>query len=161
MEFTPEKFNEIKTEAESFYKTIGKVRCPYFGDNVYFNIKGWEHLVFKSWNNTRIVNDQFARLRHIKLAPEVIRNSKTLQGVWTTQKIERVKRNSRWDKVLKLITYYEFIAIMESHGSKIRVKIIVKEVEGGEKFFWSLIPFWGVDRNNGQRTMHGGDPEND
>ena len=73
MEFTVEKFNEVKSDAENFYKTIGKIRCPYFGDDVYFNVKGWDHLIFKSWNNTRIIGDQFARLRHIKLTPEVIR----------------------------------------------------------------------------------------
>ncbi len=161
MEFTVEKFNEVKSDAENFYKTIGKIRCPYFGDDVYFNAKGWDHLIFKSWNNTRITNDQFARLRHLKLAPEVIRQSKTLQGVWTTKKIERVQTNSRWEKVLKIITYYEFIAVMESHSSKIRVKVIIKELEGREKFFWSLIPFWGVDKHTGDRTMYSGNPEND
>lgn len=161
MEFSLEKFDEIKNEAEIFYKAIGKIRCPYFGDDIHFNTKGWGHLIFKNWNTTRVVNDQFARLRHIKLAPEVIRQSKTLQGMWTTKKIERVQKNSRWEKVLKLITYYEFIAVMESHNSKIRVKVIVKEVEGSEKFFWSLIPFWGVDKNTGDRTMYSGNPENE
>ncbi len=161
MEFTIEKFNTIKSEAESFYKGIEKVRCPYFGEDIYFNTKGWEHLVFKSWNNTRIISDQFARLRHIKLVPEVIRNSKLLQGVWITKKVERIKINSRWEKVLRTTTYYELIAVMESHGSKVRVKIIIKEVEGGEKFFWSLIPFWGVDKHTGQRIMYSGNPESD
>ena len=161
MEFTIEKFNEVKNLAEDFYKKIGKVRCPYFAGDVHFNVKGWDHLVFKSWNNTRIVNDQFARFRHIKLAPEIIGQSKTLQGIWTTKKIERVKVNSRWDKVMKVITYYEFIAVMESRGSKIRVKVIVKEVGGGEKFFWSLIPFWGTNKNTNERVMYSGNPEND
>ena len=161
MEFTSKKFNEIKNDAEDFYKAIGKIHCPYFGDNIYFNVKGWDHLIFKSWNNTRIISDQFARLRHIKLAPEVIRQSKTLQGEWITKKIERIKTNSRWEKVLKLITYYEFIAVMESHGSKIRVKVIVKQVDGGDKFFLSIIPFWGVDKNTNERVMYGGNPESD
>ncbi|KKS13867.1 MAG: hypothetical protein UU67_C0014G0001, partial [Candidatus Daviesbacteria bacterium GW2011_GWB1_41_5] len=98
---------------------------------------------------------------HIKLAPEIIGQSKTLQGIWTTKKIERVKVNSRWDKVMKVITYYEFIAVMESRGSKIRVKVIVKEVGGGEKFFWSLIPFWGTNKNTNERVMYSGNPEND
>ena len=66
-----------------------------------------------------------------------------------------------WQKILKLITYYEFIAVMESHGSKVRVKLIVKEIEGGEKFFYSLIPFWGTDKATGRRIIHSGNPEND
>src|SRR3989344_1599576 len=161
MEFTIEKFNEVKSLAEDFYKKIGKVCCPYFVSDVHFNIKGWDHSVFKSWTNARVVNDQFARFRHIKLAPEIISQSKPLQAIWTTKKIERVKVNSRWEKVMKVTTYYEFIAVMELRGSKIRLKVIVKEVEGGEKFFWSLIPFWGTNKNTNERVMHSGDPEND
>ncbi len=161
MEFTPEKFNEIKREAETFYATIGPVYCPYFKEKINFNAKGWDHLIFKQWNKTRLISDQFSRLRHIKLAPEIITQSKTLQGYWTTQKFERTKKKEKgWEQTLKMTHYYEFIAIMESHGSKIRVKIIVKQVDGGEKFFLSIIPFWGIDKK-GERVMHSGDPEND
>ena len=50
---------------------------------------------------------------------------------------------------------------MDSHGSKVRVKVIVKQIDGGEKFFLSIIPFWGVDKKTGNRVMHTGNPEND
>ncbi len=161
LEFTFEKFNQVKKEAEDFYEKIGKVRCPYFGEDIHFNVKGWDHLIFKEWNKTRILSDQYSRLRHIRLAPEVLANSKTLQGVWATQKFERVKVNKRWDKILKTINYYEFIAVMDSHGSKVRVKVIVKQIVGGEKFFLSIIPFWGIDKLTGSRIIHSGNPEND
>ena len=161
MEFTEEKFNEVKHEAEDFYNSLNKVRCPYFGEYIHFNSKGLEHLIFKGFNRSRPVQDQFARLRHIKLAPEVITNSKTLQGVWKTQKFERLKRKNGWEKVLKHTTYFEFIAILESHGSKVRVKVIVKQVDGAEKHFLSIIPFWGVNKNTGEKVMHSGNPEND
>jgi len=84
-----------------------------------------------------------------------------LQGVWTRQKFERVKKNdSTWQKILKLTTYFEFIAVMESHGSRIRVKVIAKQVNDGERYFLSIIPFWGTDKH-GERIMHSGNPEND
>ncbi len=161
MEFSIDKFNEVKRDAEKFYYSVKEVCCPYFGENIHFNAKGFEHLIFKEWNKTRVVADQFVRFRHLNLAPEIIRQSKTLQGMWTTQKFERIKKKDGWEKVMKLITYYEFIAVMESHGSKVRVKIIVKEIQGGGKFFLSIIPFWGVDRTSGKRIMHGGNPELD
>ena len=161
MEFSVDKFNDVKHNAEEFYYGISKVHCPYFGENVHFNTKGFDHLIFKEWNKTRTISDQFVRFRHLKLAPEIIRQSKTLQGLWTTQKFERIKKKSGWEKVMKLITYYEFIAVMESHGSKVRVKIIVKQIQGGEKFFLSIIPFWGVDKISGKRVMHSGNPELD
>lgn len=161
MEFTAEKFNQIKHNAEDFYSKVGFVYCPYFASKINFNAKGLEHLIFKSWNRTRSISDQFSRFRHLALAPEVIQNSKTLQGVWTTKKFERVKKkDGSWQQVLKLITYYEFIAVMESHSSKVRVKVIVKQVDGGEKFFLSIIPFWGVNKR-GERIIHSGNPEND
>ena len=161
MEFSIEKFNEVKRTAEEFYAKIGKVKCPYFNEDIHFNAKGLDHLIFKEWNKTRIVSDQFARFRHLKLAPEVIANSKTLQGIWTTQKFEKIKVNKSWTKILKLTSYYEFIAVMDSHGSKIRVKVIVKQVQGGEKYFLSIIPFWGIDKSTGSRIMHSGNPEQD
>lgn len=161
MEFSIDKFNEIKIEAEKFYENIKPVYCPYFGVNINFNYKGWEHLTFKEWNKTRTVNDQFVRFRHLKVVPIILSQSKTLQGVWTTQKFERIKRKDGWIKILKLITYYEFIAVVDSHGSKIRVKVIVKQIDGGEKFFLSIIPFWGVNKGTGERVMHSGNPESD
>ncbi len=161
MEFTPEKFNKIKKDAEEFYASIRLVYCPYFSEKINFNAKGLDHLVFKTWNRTRPINDQFSRFRHLALAPEVIKNSKTLQGIWNTQKFERVKKkDGTWQQVLRLTTYYEFISVMESHGSKVRVKVIVKQVDGGDKFFLSIIPFWGTN-NKGERIMYGGNPEID
>jgi hypothetical protein len=161
MNFTVDKFNEIKKEAEEFYNVLDSVYSPYFKENIHFNSKGFEHLIFKTWNRTRPIDDQFSRLRHLKLAPVVISQSKTLQGIWSTKKFERTKKkDGSWQQILKETTYYEFIAVMESHGSMIRVKIIVKQIAGGEKFFLSIIPFWGVD-TRGERIMHSGDPEND
>ncbi len=161
MDFTPDKFNKIKHDAEDFYSKIGFIYCPYFSQKISFNTKGSDHLIFKSWNRTRSINDQFARFRHIELAPRVIENSKTLQGIWSTQKFERVKKkDGGWQQVLKLTTYYEFIAVMESHGSKVRVKVIIKQVDGGDKFFLSIIPFWGVNKR-GERIMHSGNPDSD
>lgn len=162
MEFSIDKFNEVKHNAEDLYNNIGSVYCPYFGEEVYFNTKGFDHLIFKEWNKTRIVSDQFSRLRHLSLAPEVIKNSKTLQGIWVTNKFERIKKkDGKWEQRLKLTTYYEFIAVLESHGSKVRVKIIVKQIAGGEKFFLSIIPFWGTDKNTGERVIYSGNLEND
>jgi len=161
MEFSIDKFNEVKNGAEDFYNKIKSVRNPYFGEEVHFNVKGWEHLIFKGFNRTRPIQDQFARFRHIPLAPEIIRNSKTLQGIWKTHKFERLKRKNGWEKVLKVTTYYEFIAILESHGSKVRVKVIIKQVDGAEKHFLSIIPFWGVNKLTGEKILHSGNPEND
>ena len=105
MEFTVEKFNNAKHDAEEFYAGIMHVYCPYFGEKISFSIKGWDHLIFKRWNKPRAIEDQYSRIRHIKLAPEILKLSKTVQGIWVTNKFERIKRSDkRWEKVLKPTT---------------------------------------------------------
>jgi len=58
---------------------------------------------------------------------------------------------------MKDIVFYEFIAVLDS----IRLKVIVKEVSGGEKHFWSAIPYWGINKEASKRILHSGDPEHD
>ena len=67
-----------------------------------------------------------------------------------------MKINSRWEKVMKTVNYYEFIAILK----EIRVRIIIKQVSGGEKYFWSIVPYWKMD-NNQRKIMNYGDPKED
>ena len=145
-------FERVRNDAEAFYAAVIKVRCPYFGEEIAFNAKGLRHLKFKSDHN-----DQYSRLKLIRYAPEVLRLSRTLQGMWSKKCFETQKTNSRWEHVLKDVTFYEFIAVLDN----IRIKIIVKEVTGGEKHFWSVIPHWGIDTTNSRRILHSGDPEHD
>jgi hypothetical protein len=152
-----EDFWRIKNEAEEFYKTIGDVNCPYFKEKIAFNTKGLKHLKFKSNRQARPRKDQYSRLRLIRLVPEVLKRSHTLQGIWQKRRFEAQKMNSRWEQVMKDVTYYEFIAVIDI----VRVKVIVKQVLNGEKHFWSVIPFWGIDKTTSKRILHSGDIEND
>ena len=116
-----------------------------------------EHLKFKQHRKARPQQDQYMRFKLLHLAPTVLKASATLQGVWETKNFERIRIHSRTELVLKNVTYYEFVAVIE----KIRVKVIVKEVEKGNKYFWSIIPYWGVDKNTQKRKLHSGYPEED
>ncbi|MEK7622126.1 MAG: hypothetical protein AAB415_03015 [Patescibacteria group bacterium] len=148
-------FTATKETAEKFYNEIGAVRCPYFAEKISFNAKGIRHLKFKSDEQARSREDQYSRLKLIHLAPEVLKLSRTVQGIWHTKCFEIQKTHSRWEKVLKDVSFYEFMAVLEN----VRVKVIVKEVSGGEKHFWSIIPFWGIDRISSKRVMHSGNLE--
>lgn len=150
-------FERVRNDAEAFYATVSKVRCPYFGEEIAFNAKGLRHLKFKSDRQARPHNDQYSRLKLIRYASEVLKLSRTLQGTWSTKCFEVQKTNSRWERVLKDVTFYEFIAVLDN----IRIKIIVKEVIGGEKHFWSIIPYWDIDIVNSKRILYSGDPEHD
>jgi hypothetical protein len=150
-------FEKVKRQAEELYERIGSIRCPYFSEEIAFNAKGIRHLKFKSDQQARSHHDQYARLKLLKYAPQVLRLSRTVQGVWETKRFEMQKTHSRWERVLKPVSFYEFVAVLDT----VRVKVIVKEVLGGEKHFWSVIPFWKINKESSTRILHSGDPEND
>lgn len=153
---TPEKFEGTKRKAEEIYKSIGEVYCPYFKEKVAFHAPGLEHIKFKDRNKTRLASDQYMRFRLLHLAPTVIKLSHTLQGISRRKNFERQKTHARWEILLKNTTYYEFVAIIEN----VRVRVIVKQIEDGPKFFWSIIPFWKINERK-ERKMHNGNPEAD
>ena len=84
--------------------------------------------------------------------------SHTVQGILRRKSFVQVRRNNRSDNLLKDVSYYEFIAVVDT----IRLRVIVRQIEGGEPHFWCIIPYWKQDRQKTkQRRIHEGDPEND
>ncbi len=150
-------FEKVRAEAERFYGTIGEVQCPYFEEKIAFNVAGFKHLKFKSDKVARPRSEQYTRLKLLNLAPQVLSLSRTVQGIWETKHFERIRVHSRTDTILKSVSYFEFIAVLEN----VRVKIVIKQIDGGEKFFWSIIPFWKIDSINSRRILHSGEPEHD
>jgi len=131
-------FSKIKSEADSFYKNIGDIYCPYLKTKVSFNAKGLAHIKMKSWNKTRSKNDQYIRLRFIKFAPIIIKLSNILQEIQKQENEEKVKISGTWIKKYQSITYFTFVAII----NKLRLKIIIKKIGHNKPYFWSIIPFW-------------------
>ena len=157
IEFTAQQFKDVKEKGEELYKSLGGVACPFLREKVSFGAQGLEHLKFKRREKARPEKDQYMRFKLLHLAPEILKASHTLQGVLETKKFERVRMNSRTDIILKPVTYYEFIAVLKRN----RVRIIVKQVENGQKFFWSIVPFWGMNKETMTRILHDGMPEED
>lgn len=153
IEIEDEKFEKVRQEAEICYQSIEPVWCPYLKTKVHFNSEGFEHLLFKTWNRTRKQAEQYVRLRLLPIAVKIIQKSHTLQEYDERRMFVRQKINSRWEQRAKLVRYYVFIAIDAARN--VRLKVVVKEIEGGEKFFWSLYPSWRVatDVNGQQRKV--------
>lgn len=154
------KFEEAKGEAEEQYKKAESVFCPFLNKKINFNAKGLDHIKFKGWNKTRLISDQYLRLKFLKFAPLVLGKTSTLQEFNETKNFERIKRSSRWEQILTPVRYYGFVAII---NFKIKVKIIVKEVGNGQPFFWSIIPFWKTKKDpiteQTKKVFHEGDLE--
>ena len=154
-----EQFQRVKQEAENYYKTVNAVFCPYLKSKINFNAKGLDHIKMKSWNKSRLVSDQYLRLKFLKLVQEVLKNSGTLQEFHETKNFERIKDTGRWQSIMKPVVYYGFVAILNN----VKIKIIVKRVEGGQPYFWSVIPFWKTQRDEifqkMKKVFHEGDRE--
>ena len=154
----PSNFEDVKEKAELLYISINEIWCPFLKQKVIFNSKGREHLKFKKKHKARLINDQYTRFKLLKFAPLVIQDSKTLQGIHETKIFELNRSNQRNECVLVDATYFEFIAVIER---KVRVKIIVKQINNSQPYFWSIIPFWKQIKHNSSRKMHEGDSEHD
>lgn len=154
---TDEEFEKIRSEFESKYKNIKEVRCPYFSGSVVFNAMGLEHLKFMRKNHARPRNEQLIRMRLFPLAPEIINLSRTIQGITYTKHFENSRTNQRYQSILLPVYYYEFVAILKDK----RVRVVIKQIEDGPRFFWSIIPFWKIDKQTNRRKMSYGNPEID
>lgn len=159
IEISKNKLEEIKSNSISNYNKIGSVKCPHLKCDVFFNSKGIEHLKFKDKNKPRSRQDQYIRFKLLPLAEHIIKNSHTIQEYYETKKFERQKINSRWEQRMMDVCYYGFIAIINNA----RIKIIVKEINGGNKFFYSIIPFWRNGQKNcvNKKILHAGNLETD
>lgn len=152
-----EDFEAIRQKAEILYKTYNYTYCPFFKERIAFNALGLEHIKFKRRDKARVEQDQYMRFKLLHLVPDILSTSHTLQGKLEMKKFEQVRMHNRTESVLKFVTYYEFIALIKRD----RLKIIVKQIENGQKFFWSIIPFWGMNTNTKSRLFHEGIPEED
>lgn len=72
-------FKKIKEGAELQYKIVAAVFCPYLKKSVALNSKGLEHIKFKGRGKARPISDQFVRLKFLKLVPQILEKSHTLQ----------------------------------------------------------------------------------
>jgi len=157
MHISEEKFKNIQNKIEKEYKNINSIFCPYLKKDILFNAKGLEHLKFKRRNHARPRQDQYIRFRCLPLVSEILSLSHTLQGYQEKNEMIRVKNKQRWTHEMKSVEYFEFIAVIKT----IRVRVIIKKEDGGEPFFWSIIPFWKMDIINEKRLIYNGKPSED
>lgn len=154
-------YEKVKKEAEEFYKGLDFILCPFLKRNVNFNAKGLDHIKMKSWNKARLISDQYLRLKFLKMVPEVLKASGTLQEIHKKRNLERIKNTGKWQFIAKEVVYYGFVAII----NEVKVKVIVKQVEDGQPYFWSVMPFWKTQKDEIcqeiKKVFHEGDLEND
>lgn len=161
MNIAPEDFEKFKDKIRQEYDSIREVHCPYFNGMVKFSSDGFQHLLFKGSSKAkeRSHGEQYIRLKLFKLAPKLLRITRTLQEFHSQNQFVVIKTNKRREAVVKEVKYWGFIAIIEDR----KIKVVVKQLGDGFKRFWSIIPNWTTrkSRETHSRINHSGNLEND
>ena len=61
-----EEFKRLKNEAEAYYKSVGKVKCPALNAEVNFTSDGFHHLRYDNTRAERSKNEQKNKLRYLR-----------------------------------------------------------------------------------------------
>jgi len=130
--------NTDKTSFEEYYKSIGKVYCPYFKEYIHFTDAGLKHIRFKNEHTVRTSKDRETRIRLVPIAVEIIGASHTLQDKTWQKRFEYRYVNSRKELALTGVTCYEFLAIIKD----LKAKVVIKQIENNKKIFLSVIPLF-------------------
>jgi hypothetical protein len=120
--FTPyQTYNEAKTAAKDFYRSIDRIWCPALNDYISFTQEGFRHLVGKK-GIVRPRSEQRRRFMLLYSVKDILENPevKFSHTITTT-------RNLRAD-------YWVATGIMNNF----HIKIVIRKVDGGKKHFFSV-----------------------
>jgi hypothetical protein len=144
------RYKREKAKAEAFYKTIEKVRCPYFTADVIFNSDGFHHLQFSA-ERERSKQEQMLKFSLLPAVPHILRNAGTIQEYRHTMEPVGQKRFSDGARDMREIEYWGIVAITKGERP-IRIKIILRRVGNGNTIFWSVMPT--VKLKDGDSYLH-------
>lgn len=132
------RHKKVLAEISQFYKTIGEVQCPYFGNPVIFNSDGIHHLQFSA-ERERGKPEQLLKFHLLqKYAVEILKKSGTVQEYRKTMETGEKRRYSKREVDMVPVEYWGFVAIVGSTVRE-RVKIIVRKKGAGNVHFWSAM----------------------
>lgn len=119
-----------KKQIQKIFVKNKRVRSPAFGEEIVFNAKGINHLIYKSSRSRR---DKARIVTNIRLLPRAIHllSSATF---W--------QEENSYIKDTIIYKFWAFEAVVDDR----RIKVIVRQVGNGKKHFWSVIPAWRRDR---------------
>jgi len=126
-------------KAETLYKDVKSILCPYFKKNVTFNSDGFHHLRYNGSGSEREKTSQLNKFALLPKAIEIIGKSGTLQQYRKQWGAVGRKKNSDGSRLMKEMEYFAFEGILGNGQNMVRVKAIVRCVGAGEPHFWSVM----------------------
>ncbi len=133
------RFKDELVAAETLYKGIISVHCPYFNKKVTFNSDGFHHLRYKVAGSERPKLAQMYKFSLIHGATDIIKASGTLQQYRKQWGVIGRKKSANGSQVMKEMEYYAFEGILGTGTRAIRIKTIVRRVGNGDPHFWSVM----------------------
>ncbi len=127
------KFKELLDKRKSEYITWDKVFCKSLNKDVRFNMRGFNHLRFKTDNTPRHPKEAMYKMGLLPLVPTVIK---------LANKVDRYEKRSApvggtRTKVVKEIEYWSLIATVGQQ--KVKIKVIIRRIGDGKLHFWSVM----------------------
>lgn len=126
-------------KAETLYKEVNSLYCPYFKKNVTFNSDGFHHLRYNGSGSEREKMSQINKFALLLKAIEIISKSGTLQQYRKQWGAVGRKKNSDGSRPMKEMEYFAFEGILGNGTNMLRVKTIIRCVGNGEPHFWSVM----------------------
>ena len=149
--FDQQEFAKIKARAETFYKSVVKVRCPALGTDVHFSSDGFHHLQYDGTRTPRTKLARRSKLLCIQEAVDIIKKTTTMQEYRSA--IQPVgKADSSGFRQTKHVAYWAFHAITDLTKPR-RVNVVVRRIGDGNYHFWSVAPSWKEVKINGSQTV--------
>ena len=135
-------------EAQTYYKEITNVFCPYFEKNITFNADGFHHLRYSSSGSERSKLAQLRKFALITSACELIKKSGTLQQYRKQWGVVGRRKQADGSRDMKEMEYFAFEGILFDQNPIIRVKAVVRKVGNGDLHFWSVMSDTNLSRKS-------------
>ena len=144
LKYSDEQYEELKEKSRKDYSQFQSVKCPALKNiSVYFTSEGFNHIVYKNKKHERSKKDQFVRFQVLHDARKIIEKTTTVQEIEDIHKEVVVKIRKKREKILKFVSYWGFIAIINNK----KLKVIIKREGSGKCIFWSVIPYWKTTKH--------------
>jgi hypothetical protein len=146
-----EPFRQLLLEAKTFYDSVEKVYCPALNAEVIFNSDGFHHLRYNSSRSQRSKPEQRNKLAYLKEAVEVLKKSSTVQDYRECYRPLGTPDRSGFRKMVR-VEFFAFWAVIGDVKKMIRIRVVVRRINGVQYHFWSDWPYWKEKIINGQKV---------
>lgn len=133
-------FRALRAKADTYYRNLKPVHCPYLKGQVKFTADGWHHLRYDGSRSERPKVIQAIKFRLLlNYVADTIRGGGNLQYYREMlQPVGHVGRDGL--RRTSTVRYFAFEAL--DIDKRIRFRVVVRKIGEGEPHFWSVMPRW-------------------